>query len=60
LEGWIDVVQAGKRLQSITAAGATGCNGVRKSVKFELAAAPFTVQFSGVEASNVGVAISGE
>jgi len=60
LEGWIDVVQAGKRLQSITATGATGCNGVRKSVKFELAAAPFTVQFSGVEASNVGVAISGE
>jgi hypothetical protein len=59
-EGWIDVVQDGRRLKSITATGATGCDGVRKSVKFELAAAPLTVQFSGIEASSVGVAISRE
>ena len=59
-EGWIDVVQDGERLKSIAATGATGCDGVRKSVKFELVAAPFTVQFSGVEASSVGVAISRE
>jgi hypothetical protein len=59
-EGWIDAVQGGKRLKSIAATGATGCDGVRKSVKFELGAAPFTVQFSGVEASSVGVAISRE
>jgi len=59
-EGWIDVLQDGKRLQSIAATGATGCNGVRKSVKFELAAAPFTVQFSGVDADSIGVVISGE
>lgn len=59
-EGWIDVVQDGKRIQSIAATGVTGCNGVRKSVKFELAAAPFTVQFSGVGADSIGVAISGE
>ena len=59
-EGWIDVLQDGKRLQSIAATGATGCNGVRKSVKFELAATPFTVQFSGVDADNIGVVISGD
>jgi hypothetical protein len=59
-EGWIDVVQDGKRLNSIASTGATGCAGVRKSVKFELAAAPFTIQFSGIEANSVGVAISGE
>jgi hypothetical protein len=58
--GWIDVLQDGKRLKSIAATGATGCDGVRKSVKFELAAAPFTVQFSGIDASSIGVAISGE
>ena len=58
--GWIDVVQGGKRLKSIAATGATGCDGVRKSVKFELGAAPFTVQFSDVEAGSVGVAISRE
>jgi hypothetical protein len=59
-EGWIDVVQGGARLKSIAATGATGCDGVRKSVKFELAKTPFTVQFSGIEASSVGVAISRE
>ncbi|MGC1235197.1 MAG: hypothetical protein WA838_11105, partial [Xanthobacteraceae bacterium] len=56
-EGWIDVVQDGRRLKSLTA---TGCTGVRKSVKFELAAAPFTVQLSGIEANSVGVVISRE
>jgi hypothetical protein len=58
--GWIDVVQGGKRLKSTAATGATGCDGVRKSVKFELGAAPFTVQFSDVEADSVGVVISRE
>jgi hypothetical protein len=59
-EGWIDVAQNGERLKSIAATGATGCDGVRKSVKFQLRAAPFTVQFSGVQANNIGVAISRE
>jgi hypothetical protein len=59
-EGWIDVVQGDKGLKSIAATGATGCEGIRKSVKFELAKAPFTVQFSGIEAGSVGVVISRE
>jgi hypothetical protein len=59
-EGWVDVVQNGERLKSIAATGATGCDGVRKSVKFELAKTPFTVQFSGVGVGSVGVAISRE
>jgi hypothetical protein len=58
--GWIDVVQNGQPVKSIAATGATGCDGVRKSVKFELAAAPFTVQFSGIETASIGVAISGK
>ena len=58
--GWIDVVQDGRRVKSITATGATGCEGVPKSVKFELAASPFTVQLSGVEANTIGLVISGE
>ena len=60
LEGWIDLVQDGRQLKSITATGATGCEGVRKSVKFGLAAAPFTVQLSGVEANSIGLVISRE
>jgi hypothetical protein len=59
-EGWIDVVQDGRRLKSLTATGATGCAGVRKSVKFELAATPFTMQLSGVQANSIGIAISRE
>jgi hypothetical protein len=58
--GWIDVVQDGRRMQSITSTGVRGCDGVRKSVKFDLAAAPFVVQISGVEANTIGLVISGE
>jgi hypothetical protein len=59
-EGWIDVVQGGHSVKSLTATGATGCDGVRKSVKFGLAKTPFTVQLSGIEANSVGVVISRE
>jgi len=59
-EGWIDVVQGGQRVQSLTSTGAKGCDGVRKSVKFELAATPFTVQLSDIEANSVGLVISTE
>jgi hypothetical protein len=58
--GWIDVVQDGRRVPSITSTGVTGCAGVRKSVTFDLAATPFTVQLSGIESDIVGVVISGE
>src|SRR4029077_20109655 len=58
--GWIDVVQDNHRLKSTAASGATGCDGVRKSVKFDLAAAPFVVQISGIEANTIGLVISGE
>jgi hypothetical protein len=33
---------------------------VRKSVKFDLAVAPFVVQISGIEANTIGLVISGE
>jgi hypothetical protein len=59
-EGWIDIVQDGRRVQSITSTGARGCAGVRKSVKFDLSAAPFVVQISGIEANTIGLVISGE
>jgi hypothetical protein len=58
--GWIDVVQDGHRVRSTAATGAVGCEGVRKSVKFELAASSFTVQLSGIEANTIGLVISGE
>jgi hypothetical protein len=59
-EGWIDVIQDGHAIKSSAFSGATGCEGVRKSAKFPLAAQPFTVKLSGVPASTIGIAITGE
>lgn len=54
------MIQDGHPVKSSAFSGATGCEGVRKSVKFPLAAEPFTVELSGVPADAIGVAITGE
>lgn len=59
-EAWIDVVQAGQLLKSVAFSGATGCDGIRKSVKFDLTAEPFAIQLSNVATNSIGVAISGD
>ena len=59
-EGWIDVEQAGLAVKSTAFSGALGCEGVRKSVKFDLAAAPFTVELSSVKADTIKLVISGD
>jgi class 3 adenylate cyclase len=40
-EGTLAALKDGHEVKSSAFSGATGCDGVRKSVKFELAAAPF-------------------
>jgi hypothetical protein len=59
-EAWIDVTQDGHFLKSSAHTGASGCTGIRKSVKFNLAAAPFVVQLSNVPANKIGVVITGD
>jgi hypothetical protein len=59
-EGWIDVAQSGQTAKSTAFSGAMGCEGIRKSVKFDLAAAPFTVELSSVKADEIKLAISGD
>ncbi|HZK80383.1 MAG TPA: hypothetical protein VFC46_04930, partial [Humisphaera sp.] len=59
-EGWIDVVQDGHTVKSAAFSGATGCEGIRKSVKFDLAAQPFTVEFTSVPADTMRIAITGD
>jgi hypothetical protein len=59
-EGWIDVVQDGHTVKSAAFSGVTGCEGIRKSVKFDLAALPFTVEFSSVPADTIRIAITGD
>jgi len=55
--GWIDVVQEGRFLRSVTSSGVRDCEGIRKSVKFEIPPKPFTIQISGVEANSISLAI---
>jgi hypothetical protein len=55
--GWIDVVQDGQLLRSVTSSGVRGCDGIRRSVKFELPAKPFVLQISGVDADSISLAI---
>jgi hypothetical protein len=59
-EGWIDVTQSGNTVKATAFSGALGCEGIRKSVKFDLAAAPFTVELTGVKADTIKIAISGD
>ncbi len=59
-EGWIDVIQDGHAVKSVAFSGATGCDSVRKSVKFDLAAQPLTLELSGVPADTIRVVVSGE
>jgi hypothetical protein len=55
---WIDVIQDGKTLKPGAFSGATGCEGLRKSVKFELSAAPFTVELTNTTATSVNLVIT--
>jgi hypothetical protein len=55
---WIDVVQNGKLVKSGAFSGALGCEGIRKSVKFTLAATPFSVQVTGVPNDSIAIVVT--
>jgi len=57
-EGWIDVVQNDAGVKSGAFSGATGCDGIRKSVTFPLAAAPLTVELSAVRSDTVRLVVT--
>jgi hypothetical protein len=54
---WLDVVQDGHFLKPKAFSGATDCDGIRKTVKFELSASPFVLQISGAKENSISVAI---
>jgi hypothetical protein len=58
--GWIDVFQNGKDVKSSAFTGVPGCGGIRKSVKFDLTAAPYVIEITGVETDSVSVAITAD
>ena len=57
-EAWVDVVQSGASVKSSDFSGQKNCPGVRKSVRFPLAAGPATVQISNVASAAIQLAIA--
>lgn len=57
-EAWIDVAQNGKLVKSSGFSGQRDCPGLRKSVRFPLAAGPVTIEISNVEADKIMFAIA--
>jgi hypothetical protein len=54
---WIDVVQDGHFLKPKGFSGATDCEGIRKTMKYELSDKPFVLQVSGSKDSSISIAI---
>jgi hypothetical protein len=54
---WVDVVQDGHFLKPKAFSGATDCDGIRKTMKYELAAQPFVLQVSGTKDNAISIAI---
>ena len=55
--GWVDVVQDGHFLKPKAFSGATDCDGIRKTMKYELSASRFVLQVSGSKDNSISVAI---
>lgn len=54
---WIDVVQNGATLAAIGHTGSPDCDGIRKSVRFEIGPGPFSLQISGAPKDSIKIAI---
>jgi hypothetical protein len=54
---WIDVVQDGHFLKPAGFSGATDCDGIRKTMKYELSDKPFVLQISGTKDNSISIAI---
>jgi hypothetical protein len=55
--GWVDVVQDGHFLKPKAFSGATDCDGIRKTMKYELSASPLVLQVSGTKEDSISIAI---
>jgi hypothetical protein len=55
--GWVDLMQDGHFLKPKAFSGATDCDGIRKTMKYELSASPFVLQVSGTKENSVSIAI---
>lgn len=54
---WVDLVQDGHFLKPAAFSGATDCDGIRKTMKYELADKPFVLQISGAKDNSLSISI---
>jgi hypothetical protein len=55
--GWVDLVQDGHFLKPKAFSAATDCDGIRKTLRYEIEAKPFLLQVSGTREESVSIAI---
>lgn len=54
---WVDLVQDGHFLKPLAFSGATDCDGIRKTMKYELADKPFVLRISGAKDNSLSISI---
>jgi len=54
---WVDAIQDGAYIKPKEFSGATGCEGIRKAIKFELSSAPLIIQISGMTKNAIHLAL---
>ncbi|MGY3237365.1 MULTISPECIES: hypothetical protein [unclassified Bradyrhizobium] len=54
---WVDLVQDGQFLKPVAFSGATDCDGIRKTMKYQLSDKPFVLQVSGAKDSSMSISI---
>src|ERR1700692_4141696 len=55
--GWVDVIQDGHFLKPKGFSGATDCDGIRKTMEYEISAKPLVLQVSGTKEDSISIAI---
>jgi hypothetical protein len=55
--GWVDVMQDGHFLKPKAFSGATDCDGIRKTMKYEMSASPLVLQVSGAKEDSISIAV---
>ena len=55
--GWVDLVQDGHALKPKGFSAATDCDGIRKTMKYELSASPLVLQVSGTRDNSISIAV---
>ena len=56
-DAWVDAVQYDRRLTPLAATSRPDCPGIRRSVQFEVAGVPLTLQFGGAAVKRLNIAV---